>query len=35
VFAKFGIADLPQNQMRARLVELAMRRGHVSQRDLA
>jgi pSer/pThr/pTyr-binding forkhead associated (FHA) protein len=35
LFAKFGIADLPQNQKRARLVELAMRRGHVSQRDLA
>ena len=35
LFAKFGIADLPQNQKRARLVELALRRGHVSQRDLA
>jgi pSer/pThr/pTyr-binding forkhead associated (FHA) protein len=35
LFAKFDIADLPQNQKRARLVELAMRRGHVSQRDLA
>jgi pSer/pThr/pTyr-binding forkhead associated (FHA) protein len=35
LFAKFGIAELPQNQKRARLVELAMRRGHVSQRDLA
>jgi len=35
LFAKFGIADLPQNQKRARLVELALRRGHVTQRELS
>ena len=35
LFAEFGVDDLPQNQKRARLVELALRRGHVSQRDLA
>jgi FHA domain len=35
LFAKFGIADLPQNQKRARLVELALRRGLVSQRELS
>jgi pSer/pThr/pTyr-binding forkhead associated (FHA) protein len=32
--AKFGIEDLPQNAKRARLVELALRRGEISIRDL-
>lgn len=34
LFAKFAVEDLPQNQKRARLAELAMRAGLVSQRDL-
>ena len=34
LFAKFGVEDLPQNQKRARLAELAMQAGLVSQRDL-
>ena len=32
---KFGIQDLPQNRKRARLVELALQRGEISDRDLA
>jgi FHA domain len=35
LFIKFEIAGLPQNQKRARLVELAIERGNVSERDLA
>jgi pSer/pThr/pTyr-binding forkhead associated (FHA) protein len=35
LFHKFGVAHLPQNQKRARLVELALRRGLVSQRELS
>lgn len=31
---KFGIADLPQNRKRARLVELALQHGEISERDL-
>lgn len=31
---KFGIADLPQNRKRARLVELALQQGAISERDL-
>lgn len=34
LFAKFAVEDLPQNQKRARLAELAMQAGLVSQRDL-
>ncbi|HUO73484.1 MAG TPA: FHA domain-containing protein [Solirubrobacteraceae bacterium] len=34
LFAKFGIEDLPQNQKRVRLVELALKSGVVSPRDL-
>ncbi len=34
LFAKFGIEDLPQNQKRIRLVELALTSGVVSPRDL-
>lgn len=34
LFAKFGLADLPQNQKRAKLAECALRQGVVSQRDL-
>lgn len=34
LFHKFGIDHLPQNQKRARLVELAMQHGIVSARDL-
>lgn len=33
LFAKFGIVDLPQNEKRARLVELAFRFGLVTERD--
>jgi pSer/pThr/pTyr-binding forkhead associated (FHA) protein len=32
---KFGVEDLPQNRKRARLVELALQRGEISERDLA
>jgi hypothetical protein len=35
LFGRFGLGDLPQNQKRARLAELALRLGIVSQRDLA
>jgi hypothetical protein len=34
LFEKFGISDLPQNQKRVRLVELALRNGAISIRDL-
>jgi pSer/pThr/pTyr-binding forkhead associated (FHA) protein len=34
LFAKFGIEDLPQNQKRIRLVELALKSGIVTPRDL-
>jgi DNA-binding NarL/FixJ family response regulator len=35
LFAQFGLGELPQNQKRARLAELALRTGIVSQRDLS
>jgi len=35
LFAKFELADLPQNQKRARLAECALRFGLISQRELA
>ncbi len=35
LFAQFGLGELPQNQKRARLAELALRLGIVSQQDLA
>ena len=34
LFEKFGIGDLPQNQKRVRLVELALRNGVISVREL-
>lgn len=34
LFAKFGIEDLPQNQKRVRLVELALKSGVVTPKDL-
>ncbi len=34
LFEKFGVGDLPQNQKRARLAELAILAGAVSERDL-
>jgi FHA domain/Bacterial regulatory proteins, luxR family len=34
LFAKFGLAELPQNEKRARLVQGAMQSGAVSQADL-
>jgi hypothetical protein len=34
LFARFDVEQLPQNQKRARLVELALRSGVVSRRDL-
>lgn len=34
LFAKFGVEDLPQNQKRVRLAELAMHSGVVTERDL-
>jgi hypothetical protein len=34
LFGKFEIADLAQNQKRARLVGLAFERGNVTERDL-
>jgi DNA-binding CsgD family transcriptional regulator len=34
LFAKFGIEALPQNQKRARLVELALKSGVVTVREL-
>lgn len=35
LFAKFGVGELPQNAKRARVVELALRSGAVTPRDLA
>ena len=35
LFQSFGLGELPQNQKRARLAELALRLGIVSQRDLS
>ena len=35
LFAKFGVEDLPQNQKRAKLVELAFQQGVISERELA
>lgn len=35
LYEKFGVGDLPQNQKRARLVELALQSGAISVRDLA
>jgi hypothetical protein len=35
LFAKFELADLPQNQKRAKLVESALQSGEISHRDLA
>jgi DNA-binding CsgD family transcriptional regulator len=35
LFAKFELGELPQNQKRARLVELALQSGAVSRRELA
>jgi pSer/pThr/pTyr-binding forkhead associated (FHA) protein len=34
LFGKFGVEDLPQNQKRIRLVELALKSGVVTPRDL-
>ena len=34
LFEKFGVGDLPQNQKRVRLVELALQSGAISVRDL-
>ncbi len=34
LFEKFGIGDLPQNQKRVRLIELALRNGVITVRDL-
>jgi hypothetical protein len=34
LFAKFGVEDLPQNQKRLRLVELALASGVINERDL-
>ncbi|MCX5043239.1 FHA domain-containing protein [Aldersonia sp. NBC_00410] len=34
LFAKFGVEDLPQNQKRVRLAELAIQSGLISDRDL-
>ena len=34
LFEKFDVGDLPQNEKRVRLAELAMRSGVVSPRDL-
>lgn len=35
LFAKFGVEDLPQNQKRVKLVELALQSGAISPRDLS
>ncbi len=35
LFGRFGLGELPQNQKRARLAELALRTGIVSPRDLS
>lgn len=34
LFTKFGVEDLPQNQKRVRLAELALQNGIISERDL-
>jgi pSer/pThr/pTyr-binding forkhead associated (FHA) protein len=34
LFEKFGVEDLPQHQKRARLVELALQSGAITERDL-
>ncbi len=34
LFAKFGVEDLPQNQKRVKLVELALQSGAITPRDL-
>jgi len=34
LFSKFGVEDLPQNQKRVRLAELAIQSGVISERDL-
>lgn len=34
LFERFGVGDLPQNQKRARIVELAFRAGIIKERDL-
>ncbi len=34
LFSKFGVEDLPQNQKRIRLAELALQSGIISERDL-
>ncbi|KOS53998.1 MULTISPECIES: FHA domain-containing protein [Rhodococcus] len=34
LFAKFGVEDLPQNQKRVRLAELALHSGVITERDL-
>jgi DNA-binding NarL/FixJ family response regulator len=34
LFEKFGVGDLPQNQKRVRLVEVALQTGAISTRDL-
>ncbi len=35
LFAKFALGELPQNQKRARLAELALQSGAISHRELA
>jgi len=35
LFAKFGVEDLPQNQKRVKLVELALQSGAITPRDLS
>ena len=34
LFTKFGVEDLPQNQKRVKLVELALQSGAITPRDL-
>ena len=34
LFSKFGVEDLPQNQKRVKLVELALQSGAITPRDL-
>ena len=34
LFARFELSDLPQNQKRARLAEVALEYGLISKRDL-
>jgi hypothetical protein len=35
LYAMFGLADLPQNEKRARLAECVLELGLVTQRDIA